>query len=763
MDPLPKANNQPYLIVAGGITDPLYTGQDPQGRITPVYQYSDTLTWLKGKHSFVAGGELRRVSTNGFNSFTVMPRANIGSGGSSVQNINNIPGIGQNSGTATTLLNNLVGSVGSFQQAFNSPGGANPVFLANEGKVRHWRETELSVFFKDDWKITPNLTLNLGVRYEWYGVPYDANGKAAAPIGGTAAIFGVSGTSMDALFQPGISKGQLTKVQLVGKNSPNESVKLWNNDWNDFAPAVGLSWAIPYFGRNKTTLRLGYGWGYERNSFRMVDVISGDLPGLRTVTTSQSGSYLNLANAAFPLTPAGKPLETISIDERTQTMRAFDSNLRTPYVQNWNISLQRELFRNLTLEVRYVGSKGTKLINGIEMNERNIFAAGNNRETILEAFVTTQRGGNSPLLNQLFNGLTISGLGTVNGTTITGSDVVRYNSTTAGYLAGHNVGTFANWLWTTTSYANQVGGLPRRAGYPENWIAVNPQVSNTRLTTNCCNSTYHSFQVELNKRFSSGFLFQGNYTFSKSLGDEEGSGQEQNFTYRTLRDKHLQKRILTFSRAHVLRSSGTYTLPFGPGRRFLNTSHGLVSRLVSGWTIGGILIVQSGAYLDVSSGVASYNTAGQNTPMLLGKLLKSTGEVYFNEKSEINYFKGLTQVSDPSIAGLTTARGVQGLSTLKAIADASGNVILVNPTPGVLGSLGRYYLNGPSNFGLDMNLIKRIRIDESRSFEMRATAIDILNTPQWGNPTTDINSTSFGRITSASGNRIMVIELRINF
>jgi hypothetical protein len=62
-----------------------------------------------------------------------------------------------------------------------------------------------------------------------------------------------------------------------------------------------------------------------------------------------------------------------------------------------------------------------------------------------------------------------------------------------------------------------------------------------------------------------------------------------------------------------------------------------------------------------------------------------------------------------------------------------------------------------------MNLIKRIRIDESRSFEMRATAIDILNTPQWGNPTTDINSTSFGRITSASGNRIMVIELRINF
>jgi hypothetical protein len=660
-------------------------------------------------------------------------------------------------------LNNLAGSIASFQQAFNSPGGANPVFLAGEGKVRHWKETEFSMFFKDNWKITPRLTLNLGLRYEFYGVPYDANGKTAAPVGGTAGIFGVSGTGMDVLFQPGASKGQLTTVQLVGKNSPNPGSQLWNNDWTDFAPAVGLSWALPYFGENKTTLRMGYGWGYERSSFRMVDVIAGDLPGLRVVTTSQSGSYLNLASTAFPLTPTGKPLSTIPIDERTQTMRGFDSNLRTPYVQNWNIALQRQILKNLTLEIRYVGNKGTKLINGIEMNERNIFAAGANGETILDAFKTTQLGGSSPLLNQLFNGLTISGLGAVNGTTVTGSDVIRYNSTTAGYLAGNNVGTFANWLWTTTSYTNQVGGIPRRAGYPENWIAVNPQVSNTRLTSNCCNSTYNSLQIEVTKRFSAGFSLQANYTFGKALGDEEGSGQEQNFTYRTLRDKHLQKRILTFSVPHVFRANGTYTLPFGPGAKFLNTNHGLVSRLVGGWTIGAIFSLESGGYLNLSSGAASYNTAGSNTPMLLGDLLKSSGEVYVNESSEINYFKGYTQVTDPFVASMTTNRNIQGLSTLKAIADPSGKIILANPTPGVLGSLGSYYLNGPGSFGLDMNLIKRVRIDEDRSFEMRATAINILNCPQWGNPNTDINSPNFGRITSASGNRIMVVELRINF
>ena len=141
----------------------------------------------------------------------------------------------------------------------------------------------------------------------------------------------------------------------------------------------------------------------------------------------------------------------------------------------------------------------------------------------------------------------------------------------------------------------------------------------------------------------------------------------------------------------------------------------------------------------------------------------STGGLARWEKSEINYFKGFTQVTDPFVASLTTLRNVQSLSSLKAIVDPSGNIVLTNPLPGTFGSLGQYYLTGPGDFELDMNLIKRIRIDENRTFEMRVTAFNISNTPQWGNPTTDINSLNFGRITSASGNRTVFIELRLNF
>jgi hypothetical protein len=98
-----------------------------------------------------------------------------------------------------------------------------------------------------------------------------------------------------------------------------------------------------------------------------------------------------------------------------------------------------------------------------------------------------------------------------------------------------------------------------------------------------------------------------------------------------------------------------------------------------------------------------------------------------------------------------------------AITDASGNLLLVNPAPGQLSNLSKGYLRGPSSIGLDMNLSKRIRISETKNVEFRMDAINILNHPNWGGPNTSINSTSFGRITSATGSRSFTGNLRLNF
>ena len=755
-DLLPKAGNHPYLIEFGLISNPLNADNDPQGRITPVYQFSNDLTWLRGKHAFKGGVSVRFVSTNGFNSFDVMPRAVIGTGSAPIQNLSSIAGIGVNLGTAEALLNELSGSVARVRQAFNSPGGPNPEFVAGEGKQRTWKQRELAWYFKDDFKVTPALTLNLGLRYEYYSVPWDANGKAASLVGGSAGIFGTSGTSFADMYQPGRLAGSLTRVQLVGKHSPNPGVKLYQNDRNNFAPAVGLSWSLPWFGKGKTVLRMGYGIGYERNSLRLTDVVAGDLPGLREVRNFTSPTYLDLSRIRLPLSVDAKPLAVVPLTDRLQIVRVFDTGLRSPYVQNWNFSMQRLLRPNTWLEVRYVGNKGTRLIRGTSVNETNIFENG-----ILEAFLITQTGGNAPLLDRIFRGLNVPGLGVVDGVSRTGSDAVRAISTTQGHLANNHVASFAAWLNNTDMFTGERGGLLRRAGLPENWIMVNPQFDSARLTSNFASSIYHAMQVELIKRFGAGWTLQGNYTWSKVLGEEEGSGQEMIDSYRNMRNWRMDRRRLTFDRTHVVRTNGLWELPFGPGKPWVS-SQGWLAHLLGGWQAGFILNLFSGPPINVSSGANTWNTFGDNTPDALAPIPKSMGKVQRTGLGVI-YFEGLQSVSDPGIQRLTTRNNIAGRSTMRAIADSSGRVILANPLPGTLGNLASMFLEGPGSFRFDVNLIKRIRVAEGKTLELRADALDVANKPDFSNPNTDINSVNFGRITGAGANRIVVVGLRFSF
>jgi hypothetical protein len=180
------------------------------------------------------------------------------------------------------------------------------------------------------------------------------------------------------------------------------------------------------------------------------------------------------------------------------------------------------------------------------------------------------------------------------------------------------------------------------------------------------------------------------------------------------------------------------------------------------WQISPIINIQSGTLFSFTSGSATINQLGDNTPMLVGTM-PSSGTVT-RVADGVVYFPNLKQTTDPQALRLTTAQALNTRSTLLAITDSSGNLLLVNPEPGVLGNLAPLYGRGPSQLRFDVNLVKRIRIGERKEFEFRADAIDILNTPQFGTPENDINSNgTFGRITTAGGNRIIVLGARINF
>jgi hypothetical protein len=255
-------------------------------------------------------------------------------------------------------LIDLTGSVGTVRQAFNASGGFKPKFLAGEPKQRTWRQREFSLFVQDDFKLKPNLTVNAGLRYEFYGVPWAAAGRTAGGVGGSTGLFGISGSTWSDLYHPGTFNGNFTQIQLIGKGSPNPQTSLYANDWNNFAPVIGLSWSVPYFG-DKTILRAGYSVSRKKRSAgghcrgRRAGNAFGS-PGRRCVDLAKSSCRQAAATAS----------RNRSMADRLQVVQAFDNNLRTPYVQNWNLSVQRVLpHGHAGCPLR--GQQGTKLIRSV--------------------------------------------------------------------------------------------------------------------------------------------------------------------------------------------------------------------------------------------------------------------------------------------------------------------------------------------------------------------------------------------------------------
>ena len=356
----------------------------------------------------------------------------------------------------------------------------------------------------------------------------------------------------------------------------------------------------------------------------------------------------------------------------------------------------------------------------------------------------------------------------MNGTTITGSQAMRTNSTLYNYLLTNNVGGFANFLAYNTFVTGIRGGLLKNGGLPANFVVANPQFGSAYLISNFSNSTYNSLQIELNKRFGHGFQAQGSYVRSKALGDYDGTAQSEVSNFITLRNEHLDKRLLSFDEPNVLRMSGIWEMPFGPQKHFLGASHGVVGHLVERWTTSVIFYKTSGTPTGFNDAAVSGGTAGSGgtfnnstpTPVQLGPL--PTGSVY-KSGNNVLYFNGLTQVPDPFIKNLPS--NLQSLGSLFAIQGPNGNILLENPTAGNLGSLSPTNYRGLGSFTLNLQLSKPVVLNKERNIValFRADAINLLNKPIWATPNLDIDNTSFGQITSASGARTINLTARITF
>lgn len=715
-----------------------------------VLQWTDNLTWVYGNHTFKTGLEIRNPWVRRYAFAGTLPTVDFSTDNpTGYSQANNFGG-----STATdylnarSLVNTLTGAIGSVVQVFNATSptsGAVPKAPERRG-YSNW---ETNYYLQDSWRMRPNLNVNLGFRYEYNTPPKEFNNLGLLPVGGSAALYGISGDGN--LFNPGSLLGSSQTILDFPRNGV-----LYKVDNNNFAPVIGFAWDP--FKKGKLSVRGGYRISYFQGSFNTIDGTLDDNEGLiLTTTRAVNTGYLRDGIGVTPTPtvtiPAVQSIQTNS----TVDIRAFDENLRTPYLHDFNFGVQYEVFKGTSLEVRYVGNRGKKLYRGYDVNEVNIFAKDpKTGQSILDAFKIAQ------------NNLAISrNLGT--------GDNFRYNAAQAGSIANPlmevlffgrateftntsyitrldqgKAGDFADYV-SRVRLISGVRGAPffdavARGDLPINFIRANPNVRGAQLFTNGSESAYDSLQIELTRRLSGGLRFQASYVFSKGLSDFIGSTGDTN-SFLTLRNTHRE--YSQFNNTHQFLANAIYQLPFGRSRKFLRGQKGIIGGLISGWQISGIAKYSSGDPLSLLSGYGTYNRddrSASNTIDVVGNL----------DRDALQNLVGIQTTSsgivyiNPNLAPGSTANATQ--------------VIFTNPKPGTIGSLGLSSIYGPNFFNFDFSTLKRTRITENINVEFRAEIFNAFNNVNFDNPETNINSANFGRITGTVGRpRLMQFALRLNF
>ena len=753
----------------------------PRLATSPFKQFADTVNVVRGAHTFTAGAEAdfaHSDSANGGGQQTTRPFVTLGVGPNNVAvptitaaglSANDVP-------TANSLLAVLAGSVLSVQQQYNVDSPTATDWLDYRKQIlfhRDFHENDWALFFKDNWKLSRNFTLTLGVRYDKYGTPYESHGLGGRftggrlGIGGEAALFGCSGGNFSAMWNPyiGCDTSKLTTTEFVGKDSPQPDKLIYGNDWNNFAPSIGFSWNVPWL-KKTTVIRGGYAVNYIGNvDYLGLNTNIGNLPGQTlnvTVNTPTPGvnTYWDLASLpsfnAVPVSTGGTvPFAAVPFTNRTAGIVGYDDHRVVPYVESYNFSVQHELSRGLTWEVSYVGNQGHKLWQQVQLNETNVFENG-----ILDAFNVTRAGGNAPLFNQMLAGLNFGpGIGVVNGTTLTGSQALRKSTATNQFIANGDVGGLANFLNSSSNFTGTNGGILRNGKLPENFIVVNPQFGSVALNGNFGNSSYNALETRLTKRMSHGLSGQFSYTFSKTLGDT---------AIRDPRNRQLSKGIQGIDRPQIFKAYLFYDVPFGKKTSGL-LGNSAMRQILGGWQLSPSFSWASGIPLSITPGglgttINTVSSRSANTVDLVGALPSDFQEVQVGANGVVQYFKGLTTKAapTPNFGGDPT---LPGRFTNQVVVDSTGKIIFQAPQPGLTGNTSQNIpgFRGPRDIGLDLSVNKQVRIREGWMLSFRADAVRLLNTPIWGLPSTNMNGAGFGTITSATGSRTITLNARLDF
>lgn len=607
---------------------------DGQARFTGTYQTRDTVSWVKGRHTFKFGGEFRDSYSNSYDNFST--RQSLGFSAYTdygVPSVNNVPDAVASNAVIQDQVFGLLGLVDSQSESqyFNTAGARTA------DDLRGFRQREWAGFVQDTWKLKPNLTLNLGLRWEYFGVPFEVNNQ------------------LSNLFADASGFAPFT-FTIVG---PGTGHTLYPNEYNNFEPRVGLAWDPTHDG--KTAVRLAYGIYHDRVYGNLVGNARGNPPFTQPFA---AGPFVQTTDLVIPDTVPTSPVVT-NIDPETGLggqvyADLFDPNFKTPYSQNWNVGIQRQITPSLSIEVNYVGVAGTHLFRVVDANP--------------------------PQPNLV-------------------SQLVSYCSAPNPYGCVESP-TESSLTFASLWLGQEFGLLPFNAvnnNAFESPFSTPGSVLNKSIGT----SSYNALQVNVQKKMSHGFQFQGAYTYSHAISNVNDplapAAGNRSFPRNTF-DLSAERGNSDFD----VRQRGVINFIYEPniGRGRGHWSEGFTGRVLEGWTFSGLFDVQTGLPFDLFGYVDSNHTG-------LSARLTQTSPVVSQPKG-----------ADKTYTGPTAS---------------SFELTPYDQQP----NLGRNKFYGPGYINFDCAAYKNTAINERVTFQLRFEFYNLFNHAQFaqpGNSWADLNT-----------------------
>ena len=650
------------------------------------YVYQDTFSYLRGKHSLKFGGEIRRYR---YNTYEPGPL----SGNFFFNDLQTaLPGF--TSATGHPFASFMLGAVHHADRS---------IYTIEPG----YRAGLYAFFAQDDFKVSPKVTLNLGLRWE-------------IPMPQREVLNRESG------FDPTVQNPGADNIPgaLVFLGSCSTCIHRNSfQDWyfKEFGPRIGLAYQI----QKNLVFRGGYGISYGapiENNFGSQNLFGFNSGAPLIVRSSPTGFkedpaayWSTLASASLPSAArVGVPAFTGTLPNRDpasangQTLDFMPRNAAAqPYAQNWSSGLQYLFPHDVMLQADYVGSKGTRLLNGYF------------------GFWFNQTPSKYMALGDILG----DDLATDLADPVNGPILASFGITKLPYP------NFENNNWDT-SVATALTPFPQYSGLVNNYPAFG-------------NSTYHSLQLMARKTAPHGLSFIAAYTFSKTLTDTDsalyasGSQAVQDFY-----NRKAEKGIASFDFPQVLKLTWIYELPFGHGKKWLNAS-GLLDRLVSGWQVTAIQNYRSGDPLVITSSLDPSN--------------------FFLQMNGVraDIVPGVAQTVPNH--GLDVANGTQYLNPLAFVdpptSPGGGQPLRIGNSPSFL-----THTRGPGHSNEDFGIVKNTRITERVSAQFRADMFNVFNRTGRGDPDTclcdDIpaNGGTFGVILDPGNDpRVIQLALRLTF